>query len=77
MCACWNRCLSRGWSPSDAENARLMKSFSDHIQSIVQRNIDDMLTRRKSWFFGKKVLNGIPVPAKPFEPLARAASRRD
>jgi 1-acyl-sn-glycerol-3-phosphate acyltransferase len=67
-----------GLKPADADNPRLMKSFSDHIQHIVQSNIDDMLPRRTSWFWGKKVLNGIPAPVKPFEPRsehrARAAS---
>jgi 1-acyl-sn-glycerol-3-phosphate acyltransferase len=57
-----------GLKPADADNPRLMKSFSDHVQKIVQRNIDDMLPRRTSWFWGKKVLNGVPAPVKPFEP---------
>jgi len=63
-----------GLKPSDADNPRLMKSFSDHIQHIVQSNIDDMLPRRTSWFWGKKVLNGKPAAVRPFEPRARAAS---
>src|SRR6185312_413642 len=46
----------QGLTPADGENERLMRSFSDYIQNIVQTNIDDMLPRRKSIFFGKKVL---------------------
>lgn len=59
----------QGLRPEDAGNDRLMKSFSDYVQNIVQTNIDDMLLRRTSIFFGKKVLNG-KAPAVP--PFARA-----
>jgi len=59
-----------GLSPADAENARLVRDFSRHIQDIMQRNIDDMLPRRRSWFWGK-VLDGT-APAAP----AFAAARR-
>jgi 1-acyl-sn-glycerol-3-phosphate acyltransferase len=62
----------QGLKPADAENERLMKSFSDYIQNIVQTNIDDMLPRRKSIFFGKKVLNGKAPAAPPF-PKAKQA----
>jgi 1-acyl-sn-glycerol-3-phosphate acyltransferase len=62
----------QGLKPEDAQNDRLMKSFSDYIQSIVQTNIDDMLPRRKSIFFGKKVLNGKPPVAPPFTRARRA-----
>jgi 1-acyl-sn-glycerol-3-phosphate acyltransferase len=55
-----------GLAPSDAENARLVREFSRYIQEIVQRNIDDMLPKRKSIFWGK-VLNGATPPAPPFE----------
>ena len=55
-----------GLKPADAENDRLMKSFSDYVQQIIQKNIDDMLPRRKSIFWGRKVLNGAPPPVEPF-----------
>jgi 1-acyl-sn-glycerol-3-phosphate acyltransferase len=56
----------QGLKPADAENDRLMKSFSEYIQHIVQTNIDDMLPRRKSIFWGRKVLNGTAPPVEPF-----------
>jgi hypothetical protein len=59
------------FKPSDAENDRLMKSFSDYIQHIIQTNIDDMLPRRTSIFWGKKVLNGAPPAVEPFRPALR------
>jgi 1-acyl-sn-glycerol-3-phosphate acyltransferase len=62
----------QGLKPADAENDRLMKSFSDHIQHIIQVNIDDMLPRRKSIFWGKKVLNGAPPRIEPFRKPMRA-----
>lgn len=54
-----------GLSPGDAENAKLVSAFSRHIQDIVQRNIDDMLPKRKSIFWGR-VLNGSAPPAPAF-----------
>lgn len=63
-----------GLSVVDAENDRLMKSFSEYVQNIVQTNIDDMVPRRKSLFWGKKVLNGNPPPVAPFQPKVRRAS---
>lgn len=62
----------QGLKAADAENDRLMKSFSDHVQHIVQANIDDMLPRRKSIFWGKKVLNGKPPRIEPFQKPMRA-----
>lgn len=56
----------QGLSPADAENDRLMKSFSEYVQHIVQVNIDDMLPRRKSIFWGRKVLNGTAPPVAAF-----------
>jgi 1-acyl-sn-glycerol-3-phosphate acyltransferase len=53
--------------PSDARNPKLVRDFSRYIQEIVQRNIDDMLPRRKSVFWGK-VLNGSAPPAPEFRP---------
>jgi 1-acyl-sn-glycerol-3-phosphate acyltransferase len=62
----------QGLKPADAENDRLMKSFSDHVQQLIQANIDDMLPRRTSIFWGKKVLNGQPVRLEPFRRPLRA-----
>jgi 1-acyl-sn-glycerol-3-phosphate acyltransferase len=53
----------QGLRPADAENAKLVRDLSRHIQNIVQRNIDDMLPKRKSIFWGK-VLNGA-APSTP------------
>lgn len=66
-----------GLSVADAENDRLMKSFSDYVQNIVQSNIDDMLPRRTSLFWGRKVLNGHPLPVAPFQPKVRRATGSD
>jgi len=62
----------QGLKPADAENDRLMKSFSEYVQHIVQANIDDMLPRRKSIFWGKKVLNGTAPPVPPFQKARKA-----
>jgi len=35
------------------ENDRLMVEFSRHVQSIVQKNIDDMVSKRKSFVMGR------------------------
>ena len=56
----------QGLRPADAENARLVRDFARYIQDIVQRNIDDMLPKRKSIFWGK-VLNGAAPAVPPFE----------
>jgi 1-acyl-sn-glycerol-3-phosphate acyltransferase len=56
----------QGLRPADAENAKLVRDFSRYIQDIVQRNIDDMLPKRKSIFWGK-VLNGAAPAVPPFE----------
>jgi 1-acyl-sn-glycerol-3-phosphate acyltransferase len=53
----------QSFRPADAENVKLVRDFSRYIQDIVQRNIDDMLPKRKSIFWGK-VLNGA-APASP------------
>ena len=55
----------QGLRPVDADNARLVRDFARHIQNIVQRNIDDMLPKRKSIFWGK-VLNGVAPPTPEF-----------
>ncbi len=61
-----------GLTPADAENDRLMRSYSDYIQHIVQTNIDDMLPRRTSLFHGRRVLNGRAPEVPPFEKPLRA-----
>jgi len=64
-----------GLKPSDAENPLILRDFSRHIQNIVQINVDDMVKRRKSIFFGK-VLDGTAPQAPPFPcPLQQAAER--
>jgi 1-acyl-sn-glycerol-3-phosphate acyltransferase len=55
-----------GLKPADAENVKLVRDFSRYIQDIVQRNIDDMLPKRKSIFWGK-VLNGQAPPTPAFD----------
>ena len=47
-------------------NIALVRDFSRHIQAIVQRNIDDMLPKRKSIFWGN-VMNGAAPPTPVFE----------
>ena len=53
-----------GLQPKDAENAALVREFSRYVQDIIQRNVDDMLTKRKRIFWGR-VLNGTAPPAPP------------
>jgi 1-acyl-sn-glycerol-3-phosphate acyltransferase len=62
----------QGLKPADAANDRLMKSFSEYVQQIVQVNIDDMLPRRKSIFWGRNVLNGTAPPVAPFQRASQA-----
>lgn len=62
----------QGLKPADAENDRLMREYSQYIQHIVQVNIDDMLPRRRSIFWGRKVLNGNPPRVAPFIRSRRA-----
>ena len=56
----------QGLGPADADNDRLVRDFSRYIQSIVQRNVDDMLPHRKSIFYGR-VLNGTAPATAPFQ----------
>jgi 1-acyl-sn-glycerol-3-phosphate acyltransferase len=56
-----------GLKAADADNARLVKEFSRHVQRIMQQNIDDMAKRRKHIYFGK-VLDGTAPPAPAFSP---------
>ncbi|OFV98454.1 MAG: hypothetical protein A3F68_00200 [Acidobacteria bacterium RIFCSPLOWO2_12_FULL_54_10] len=59
-----------GFSPSDAQNARLVRDLSRHVQNIMQMNIDDMLRRRKRIFWGK-VLDGTKPPTPAFHSAMR------
>jgi 1-acyl-sn-glycerol-3-phosphate acyltransferase len=65
-----------GLSPEDAANERLTRDLSRHVQNIMQRNIDDMVARRKRIFWGR-VLDGtapgIPPFAPPFRPSVQPA----
>jgi 1-acyl-sn-glycerol-3-phosphate acyltransferase len=54
-----------GLKPADGENRAILREFSAHIQDLVQRNIDEMVRRRKHIFWGR-ILNADP-------PLSRAA----
>lgn len=63
-----------GLKPADAENDKLVKDFSRHVQRIMQVNIDDMAKRRKSVLFGK-VLDGTAPPAPAFQ-MRRAAGEK-
>ncbi len=62
-----------GLKPSDAENARLMVDYSRHIQSIIQKNVDDMVSRRKSLVRGR-FLDGTSPSIPPFKRSAAAIS---
>ena len=55
----------QGLKPADAENRKIVREFSSHIQELMQSHIDEMLRRRKHIFTGK-IFNS---PA----PLASAA----
>ncbi len=63
-----------GLSPADAENQKLLNEFSRHIQRIVQMNIDDMVPKRKSIFWGK-VLDGTAPEAPAFRRTEAAGAR--
>jgi 1-acyl-sn-glycerol-3-phosphate acyltransferase len=59
--------LVSGLRPSDADNVKLVRDFSRYVQDIVQRNIDDMLPKRKSIFWGNIFDGAAPVsPAFEF-----------
>jgi 1-acyl-sn-glycerol-3-phosphate acyltransferase len=64
----------QGLKPADAANARLMKEFGRYIQNIVQKNIDEMVSKRKHFLWGK-ILDGKSVPAPAFTPRSQAAAR--
>lgn len=61
-----------GLSPADSENDRLMTAYSRYIQSIVQKNIDDMVPKRKSIFSGK-IFDGTSPAIAPFQRSVGAA----
>lgn|SRR5579864_4325525 len=56
-----------GLSPVDARNRKLLREMTSYVQHVMQRNIDDMISRRKSVFFGK-ILDGTGPVTPPFEP---------
>ena len=56
-----------GLKPRDAENKKLVSEFSWHIQHILQRNIDDMVKRRKGIFRGR-IFDGTAPASPPFVP---------
>ncbi len=62
-----------GLAPSDSENAGLMKEYSRYVQSIVQKNIDDMVARRKSFVRGH-FLDGTSPEIPPFRRSKTAAA---
>jgi 1-acyl-sn-glycerol-3-phosphate acyltransferase len=68
----------QGLKAADAENPRLVREFARHVQQILQRNIDDMRSRRKHIFWGK-VLNGAAPSQEPLGlPLqVRREAQRD
>ena len=60
-----------GLKPEDANNERLVRDLSRHVQNIVQKNIDHMLARRKSVLWGH-VLDGTSPEIPPFQRAAPA-----
>src|SRR5262249_12444018 len=42
-----------GLKPAEADNPRIVREFSGHIQHLIQHNIDEMLLRRKHVFWGR------------------------
>jgi len=54
-----------GLKPSDADNDKLMKEFSRYVQNLVQKNLDDMVARRKSVIMGH-FLDGTSPEIPPF-----------
>ena len=61
-----------GLKPEDAENDKLVRELSRHVQNIVQQNINHMLARRKSIYWGR-VLDGTAPAVPPFHPATSAA----
>lgn len=52
----------RGLSPADAENSRIVRELSDHVQDVLQGNIDEMVRRRKYVFWGRVFEPSAPNP---------------
>lgn len=65
----------QGLKPADANNNRVLKEFSRHIQSILQRNIDEMIRRRKHILWGR-VLDG-KSPSTPAFVFSKSAEGED
>ena len=63
----------QGLKPADADNRTLVEDFSRHIQDIVQKNIDQMVSRRKHIFWGR-VLDGTAPAVPRFDGQNRAMS---
>ena len=61
----------QGLRPSDADNRTLVEDFSRHVQNIVQKNIDQMVNRRKHIFWGR-VLDGTSPAVPRFDGRNRA-----
>ncbi|MBI3895869.1 MAG: 1-acyl-sn-glycerol-3-phosphate acyltransferase [Acidobacteria bacterium] len=55
-----------GLKPEDAENDKLVRDLSRYVQDIVQQNINHMLARRKSIYWGR-VLDGTAPVIPPFQ----------
>ena len=62
-----------GLKPDDADNDKLMVEYSRHIQNIVQKNVDDMVARRKSKFRGR-FMDGTSPSIAPFKRKLAASS---
>ncbi len=61
-----------GLSPADAENPRLVRELARYVQNLIQINIDDMVKRRSSVFFGR-ILDGTGPASSPFRKNAPSA----
>lgn len=42
-----------GFRPQEVENPKRVRELSRHVRAVLQRNIDEMLARRKYIFFGR------------------------
>jgi 1-acyl-sn-glycerol-3-phosphate acyltransferase len=56
-----------GLKPEDADNTLIVKDLSNYVREIIQRNVNDMLPKRKSIFWGHFLDGGAP-PAPPAPP---------
>jgi 1-acyl-sn-glycerol-3-phosphate acyltransferase len=63
----------QGLRPRDAENARLVKEFSCHIQHLLQQNIDETVARRKHLFWGRLQSGPASVVQAPAQPASQPA----